>query len=178
MSCSGQISQVKCVCRRVCRRRFVYVFRRCPHHLPDVFPADFVSQVRNTLDQGLSKVPAVKCIDLSVFTSKFISLCLPIRSLLVSVPPFTPMFVPSLIEHVKSNYLFCFFAVRSFCVGIFAECLCWGRGSLPWRVWRARAPPLRRVVIVRNVWRGLHSTLVARPFALKTKNNQKAEVSG
>lgn len=55
----------------VCRRRFVYVFRRCPQHLPDVFPVDFVSQVRNTLDQGLSKIPAVEFIDLSVITCKF-----------------------------------------------------------------------------------------------------------
>ena len=41
--------------------------------LPDVFSADYVSQVRDRLDQELSKVSAAEFIDASVFTSKFLS---------------------------------------------------------------------------------------------------------
>ena len=44
-----------------------------PSSLPDVFPVDNVSQVRDTLDQELSKISAAEFINASVFTSKFLS---------------------------------------------------------------------------------------------------------
>lgn len=44
-----------------------------PPSLPDIFPEDYVLQVRSTLDKELSKVPAAEFIDISVFTSKFLS---------------------------------------------------------------------------------------------------------
>ena len=44
-----------------------------PSSLPDVFLLDYVSQIRDTLDQELSKVSAAEFIDASVFTSKFLS---------------------------------------------------------------------------------------------------------
>ena len=41
--------------------------------MTDLFPDDYVSQVRNTLIEELNKVPAVQYIDVAVFTS---NLCL------------------------------------------------------------------------------------------------------
>ena len=44
-----------------------------PHQMTDLFPDDYVIQVRNSLIEELNKVPAVQYIDVAVFTSKFIS---------------------------------------------------------------------------------------------------------
>ena len=41
--------------------------------LTDVFPGDYVMQVKTTLLQGLSEVPAAEFLDPSVFTDKFLS---------------------------------------------------------------------------------------------------------
>ena len=44
-----------------------------PCVLTDVFPGDYVTQVKTTLVQELSKVPAAEFLDPSVFTTKFLS---------------------------------------------------------------------------------------------------------
>ena len=44
-----------------------------PRVLTDVFPGDYVMQVKTTLAQELSKVPAAEFLDPSVFTDKFLS---------------------------------------------------------------------------------------------------------
>ena len=41
--------------------------------MTDLFPDDYVMQVRNTLIEELNKVPAVQYLDAAVFTSKFMS---------------------------------------------------------------------------------------------------------
>ena len=40
--------------------------------MTDLFPDDYVIQVRNSLIEELNKVPAVQYIDVAVFTSKFV----------------------------------------------------------------------------------------------------------
>ena len=44
-----------------------------PRVLTDVFPGDYVTQVKTTLVQELSKVPDAEFLDPSVFTSKLLS---------------------------------------------------------------------------------------------------------
>lgn len=44
-----------------------------PRVLTDVIPGDYVTQVKTTLVQELSKVPAAAFLDSTVFTSKFLS---------------------------------------------------------------------------------------------------------
>ena len=44
-----------------------------PRVLTDVFPGDYVMQVKTALAQELSKVPAAEFLDPSVFTDKFLS---------------------------------------------------------------------------------------------------------
>ena len=44
-----------------------------PRQMTDLFPDDYVMQVRNSLIEELNKVPAVQYIDVAVFTSKFMS---------------------------------------------------------------------------------------------------------
>ena len=44
-----------------------------PRQMTDLFPDDYVMQVRNSLIEELKKVPAVQYIDVAVFTSKFMS---------------------------------------------------------------------------------------------------------
>ena len=44
-----------------------------PRQMTDLFPADYVIQVRNSLIEELNKVPAVQYIDVAVFNSKFMS---------------------------------------------------------------------------------------------------------
>ena len=44
-----------------------------PRQMTDLFPDDYVIQVRNSLIEELNKVPAVQYIDVAVFTSKFMS---------------------------------------------------------------------------------------------------------
>ncbi|XP_067048584.1 uncharacterized protein [Acropora muricata] len=44
-----------------------------PRQMTDLFPADYVIQVRNSLIEELNNVPAVQFIDVAVFTSKFMS---------------------------------------------------------------------------------------------------------
>ena len=42
-----------------------------PPLMSDLFPVDFVTQVKTSLFTGLNKVPAVQYLDVPVFTSKF-----------------------------------------------------------------------------------------------------------
>ena len=44
-----------------------------PRQMTDLFPVDFVMQVKTTLFTELNKVPAVQYLDVPVFTSKFMS---------------------------------------------------------------------------------------------------------
>ena len=44
-----------------------------PRQMTDLFPDDYLIQVRNSLIEELNKVPAVQYIDVAVFTSKFMS---------------------------------------------------------------------------------------------------------
>ena len=48
--------------------------------------------------------------------------------------------------------------------------LCWGRGSIPWRVWRAGAPPLGRVVFCSECLAG--SALPTGGPAIRLKNKK------
>ena len=73
-----------------------------PRQMTDLFPADYVIQVRNSLIEDLNKVPAVQYIDVAVFTSKFMFLLVfVLQSLVRSV---------SLSIVNQSKYMF----VRSF----------------------------------------------------------------
>ena len=62
------------------------------------------------------------------------------------------------------------FSCEEFLIGIFAECLSQGWGSLPRRVWRA--PPIRRVIIVESL-AGI--ALRTGGPAIRLKNKQKTD---
>ena len=101
-----------------------------------------------------------------------VNFCPLIPSLIVSVLPSIAMFVPSLVEHVKSKYLF---LLRG--VFVFDFCLLGAGLDTPASL-ACLSTPLKASRYRWNVWRAMHSPLGARPFALKTKKLMRPRENG